>query len=76
MGLVSHRRLQLFSPAPRALLRACGLSGAELSPHEWKNKISLEWKKRDEPLTYILALVRHSFLDVFAFDNGSQGASM
>jgi hypothetical protein len=39
-------------------------------------KVSLEWKKRDEPLTYIPPVVKHSFLDVFAFDNGSQGASM
>jgi hypothetical protein len=33
-------------------------------------------KKIDEPLTYIPPVVKHSFLDVFAFDNGSQGASM
>ena len=48
--------------------------------HQLKNlnlKIPMVFqKKEDEPLTYIPPVVKHSFLDVFAFDNGSQGASM
>ena len=81
MGLVSHRQLPVFSSGLRALLRAGGLSWAGLRPTRVEKYFPLSGKKifvkkKYEPLTYIPPVVKHSFLDVFAFDNGSQGASM
>ena len=45
MGLVSHRRLPVFSSGLRALLRAGGLSGAGLRPTRVEKYFPLSGKK-------------------------------
>ena len=52
MGLVSHRRLPVFSSGLRALLRAGGLSGAGLRPTRVEKYFPLSGKNKVPPDLY------------------------